>query len=198
MEDERLYDVSRLLELEGEIKASLLSCEELERIGKKHAAQMQRMRNLVRKKEYEKAESLANDLVGDDSLKPEFRCAVLSIAAFCALINEKHDKAARFFELALSLNSWEEGDYARALFGQALLSYETDDFAKAWKQSGRVYILHNDKVYTPASLFLAMRAAVQLKRIDDAKSVWKELKVRYPSYSNGNEVSTFAVKHVLD
>ena len=196
--DKRLYDVSRLLELEGQVNASLLSCDELERVGQKNAAQVQRMRTLVRAKKYKDAAVLANDLIGDDSLKTEFRCAVLSIAAYCALVDKKHDKAARFFELALSLNSWEEGDYARALFGRALLSYETNDFTKAWKQSGRVYILHHDKIYTPSSLFLAMRAAVKLKRLNDAKSVRKELKVRYPSYSNGNEVSTFAVKHVLD
>ena len=190
--------MSRLLELEGYFKAALISCDELETAGKANLAQLERMRIYMRSQEFKKAELLAVDLVGNDSLKPEFRCLVLAITANCALIDKKYDKASRFFELALNLNSWEEGDYPMALYGKALLSLEQSDYVQAWKQAGRVYILHKDKDYTPASLFLAMRAAVKLERLNDAKKVWQELKIRYAAYSNGNEVSTFAVKHALD
>ena len=191
----QIKEISRLLEIQGALNSSQKYNELLQE--KDLFYHIQNARLFLRMEKITEALHSV-DLASNKEMSTKDQCALSAIRANLQVDRKEIDKARRTMEVADRGNQWHDGDFAIYLLAKARIHYELKEFEKAWKVANRGHILFNDPQFSPASLFTAIKSAVALGRLNDAKKLRNELVERFPKHLKRPNVANFIAKHITE
>ncbi len=94
-----------------------------------------------------------------------------------------NDRAVSAFERTLARPGVGMEYAVRARWGLAQVLAREGRHRQALHYAVNAFVLGNDPVYTPQAMYMAIDLLVKQARSEEAKTTWKELQVRYPSYA---------------
>lgn len=112
--------------------------------------------------------------------QPELRARALSYLGESYRRLAKLDLASLAFEEALAIGILEVRSAALCRYGNALLHHARGKREEALSFAVSAYVLHDDAVYSPQAMLLAVRVLLERGEPEEAASIYKELDKRYP------------------
>lgn len=115
--------------------------------------------------------------------RPFAREEVQSLLGEVLLLRGERDRAVGVFERCLAKPGLPEGPVTRCRWGLAQILKDEGRLLQALHYAVNAFVLSNDPIYTPRTMFLAVEILVALGKLDEAMTTWRELRERFPSFA---------------
>ena len=115
------------------------------------------------------------------------RAAALSMVGEWAARNGQNDRAVASFLESLKLDGGGGEGAVRSRWGIAQIFFKEGRLPQAQEQAVSAFVLGDDPVYTPKTMYLAVQILVAMKKPADAWMTWRELVVRYPAFAESKK-----------
>ncbi len=122
---------------------------------------------------------------GEKAVSPDdfSREEILSLLGEVFLLLNKNDRAVGAFEKCLAKPGLGMEYATRARWGLADILKREKRYRQALHYAENALVLSDDPIYTPRSMLLAVEILVELGKVEQAQTTWKELLERYPSFA---------------
>ncbi len=189
---------SLLLELQetyfrqGEYKISETICRELlehESVEIRQAAALQLAEVMIARRRLDEAES-AVERLRQEMRGRESGQAMVAEAEIQALLGEilflrgDMDQAATVLQAGLARGGMRDAYSTRSRWLLAEIFRGENRLNQGLRQATNAFVLGDHPVYVPRAMLLAIEILVELERMDEAKTTWREMQSRFPVFAD--------------